>query len=151
MSTNKSTYDDFAIEYKDTRDYPIVKYVCKHTLFVLWNDLKDKKALDFGCGEGTFSRAMKNLGADEVIGIDISKEMIKLAKENEETNPIGCKYICYDLLLYEPQKKDHYDIVSAVFLLNYAQTREELKKFVETAYASLKPGGVFVGINNNPD
>ncbi|MGK7903297.1 MAG: hypothetical protein AB4352_18190 [Hormoscilla sp.] len=35
------------------------------------------------------------------------------------------------------------------FLLNYAQSKEQLLSMCQTIYANLKPGGRFVAINNN--
>ena len=46
---------------------------------------KGKKALDFGCGTGRSSRFMQKYGFD-TIGIDISDEMIRIAKK---TDPKG--------------------------------------------------------------
>lgn len=41
--------------------------------------VQHKKALDFGCGIGRLSRALAN-HFDQVVGVDISDEMIRLAK-----------------------------------------------------------------------
>ena len=44
---------------------------------------KDERILDLACGQGFFSRAFASAGA-EVIGVDISKELIKIAVEKSE-------------------------------------------------------------------
>lgn len=44
-------------------------------------DWNDKKILDAGCGIGFFSRYFEERGA-KVIGIDFSKNMINVAREN---------------------------------------------------------------------
>ena len=41
---------------------------------------KDEKILDLGCGEGTLAIKIQNQGAN-VIGIDLSEEMVLKAKE----------------------------------------------------------------------
>ena len=41
------------------------------------------------------------------------------------------------------------DLVVAMYLLNYARTRADLLDLVEAAYHSLRPGGRFVGFNDN--
>jgi ubiquinone/menaquinone biosynthesis C-methylase UbiE len=56
--------------YLAYRDLP--KIIKKH--------IKGKKALDFGCGTGRSSLFLKKIGFN-TIGIDISDEMIKIAKK----------------------------------------------------------------------
>ena len=43
-------------------------------------NIKGKRALDFGCGTGRSTRFLKNLGLD-VVGIDISLSMIRVARK----------------------------------------------------------------------
>ncbi|WP_457624233.1 class I SAM-dependent methyltransferase, partial [Persephonella sp.] len=45
-------------------------------LIDLLGDIKGKKILDVGCGDGTLTLELVNRGAD-VIGIDSSPEMVK--------------------------------------------------------------------------
>ncbi len=73
--------------------------------------------------------------------------MIELAEEEERTSPLGCRYLHRDAATLE--QPDQVDLVVAVYLLNYARTREELLRFVEAAHALLRPGGRFVGFNDN--
>lgn len=47
----------------------------------LMPDLKDKKVLDMGCGEGESLEYLYKKGASEVWGIDISREQIKKAQK----------------------------------------------------------------------
>ena len=41
------------------------------------------------------------------------------------------------------------DIVTAVYLLNYARTREELDRLCRACFRALRPGGRLVGFNDN--
>ncbi len=43
-----------------------------------------------------------------------------------------------------------FDVVFAAYLLNYARSLDELSAFASAIAKHLKPGGRFVGINNNP-
>lgn len=73
--------------------------------------------------------------------------MIRLAEAEERTRPTGCRYLNRDaaaLVLDEPV-----DLVVAMYLLNYARDANELLRFVRAAYGALKPGGRFVGFNDN--
>ena len=143
-----NSYDKFAKEYKASKELPFRKYIEEYTLFKIIGDLKGLNVLDLACGEGIYSRKMKNMGAKGVIGVDISSEMIKLAEESEKQNPIGCKYIVKDVLKLE--KLDDFDLVIGAYLLNYAQSNEELFNFCQAAFKNLKVGGRFVGFNDNP-
>jgi 2-polyprenyl-3-methyl-5-hydroxy-6-metoxy-1,4-benzoquinol methylase len=49
------------------------------------------RVLDAGCGEGATSRLLAGLGA-KVVGVDFSKEMLRLALEDEERHPKGIEY-----------------------------------------------------------
>ena len=143
-----NSYDNFAKSYKDSAELPYRKSIEEYTIMKLCGDVKGLKVLDLACGEGPYSRKMKIKGASEVFGVDLSSEMIKLAQASEKETPLGCKYIVHDVLTLE--KIGEYDLVLAIYLLNYAQTKEELFKFCESAYKNLKKGGRFVGYNANP-
>jgi len=43
--------------------------------------IKDEDVLDFGCGNGTYSEAIKSAGAHRVVGIDLSEPLIRIARE----------------------------------------------------------------------
>ena len=61
--------------------YAIAKNICKN-----------KKVLDVACGEGYGSYMLKSWGAEKVLGIDISKETIKKAKNIFGKNINNLKY-----------------------------------------------------------
>lgn len=46
------------------------------------NDIIGKKVLDLGCGTGRLALGAAFLGADHVVGVDIDKTAIKMAREN---------------------------------------------------------------------
>lgn len=52
-------------------------------------DFKNKSILDFGCGHGSLCIDIAKSGANSVTGIDISKKLLKFAKENLNTNYSG--------------------------------------------------------------
>ena len=41
------------------------------------------------CGCGYYTRRLKQHGVARVIGVDISSEMIRLAREHEQKEPLG--------------------------------------------------------------
>jgi 2-polyprenyl-3-methyl-5-hydroxy-6-metoxy-1,4-benzoquinol methylase len=44
-------------------------------------DLRDKRVLDVGCGSGRYAVELARRGAAEVVGVDFSAEMLRLAQE----------------------------------------------------------------------
>ena len=50
----------------------------------LSGDIENKKIADFGCGSGRLTIGCALLGTKMVIGIDIDKDSLKIAKENVE-------------------------------------------------------------------
>jgi putative methylase len=57
-------------------------------LACLHGDIEDKIVFDFGCGSGRLTIGAAMLGAKLVVGIDIDKSVIKIAKENLKRHEI---------------------------------------------------------------
>jgi len=112
-------------------------------------DVAGKSILDLACGEGFYSRKIRQAGAHKVVGVDISASMIELAEERENTEPLGITYHVGDAMALG--KIGSFDLVVASYLLNYARTNRQLLNMCQTITANLKNGGRFVSINNNPD
>lgn len=145
MSTE---YDKIAKQYKKSLENIEKTYSFVPTFLHFLKNIKNKVVLDLACGEGFFTRLIKQNGASKVIGIDISKKMIDLAKKEENLRPRGIKYFVYDAT--NLPKIDYFDLVTAVFLLNYAKTKEELLAMCKGAYKNLKKGGRFIIITTHP-
>lgn len=147
----KDIYDKIAEKYKRIiiKPNPERKYVFAPTLFNILGNLNNKKVLELACGEGYFSRLIKQKGALQVMGVDVSKEMIKLARMQEKQNPLGIKYFVYDAL--NLPKLDEFDIVIGTLLLHYSKTKTELLRMCKNIYKNIKYGGKFIGLNSNPN
>lgn len=146
MATN---YNAIAREYQASKLLPWRKHVESHTFFKLAGNLENLNVLDLACGEGFYTRQIKHRGAADVVGVDISEGMIRLAKEAEERNPIGLTYQCEDALALNLDRK--FDLICASYLLNYARNANELRQMSRIISSHLKPGGRFITINSNPD
>lgn len=139
-------YDAIADAYRASKELPF-RRTEQHTLFGLLGEVQGLDILDLACGEGFYSRLLKRAGAASVTGVDLSAGMIGLAEESERREPLGCRYLVSDAAAYEGREVA--DRVVAMFLLNYARTGEQLRRFVRVCHDALRPGGRFVGMNDN--
>lgn len=147
MSQPDHQYDAIAEAYRDSKQLSFRKYVEEYTLFEMLGDVRGAEVLDLACGEGFYTRKIKQAGARDVTGVDISAAMVELARQEESARPLGCKYLQMDAARVE--LSEEVDLVVAMYLLNYARTGDELLGFVRAAFRSLRPGGRFLGFNDN--
>ena len=145
MSTN---YDFIAEQYKRAKLQPWRAHVESFTLLGVIGDLVGKKVVDLACGEGFYSRILREHGAASVTGVDLSEKMIALARQQEAEHPQGIRYLVGDGR--NLQLDEEHDLVVAAYLLNYATNREDLAAMLNGIARCLKSGGRFVTINSNP-
>lgn len=146
---NDAAYDHIAVQYKNSKQLGFRKYIEEYTLLKLIGDPTGKHLLDLACGEGIYTRKLKSLGAERILGVDISAEMIRLAREEEAQHPLGCEYLLHDVLTLDLHEQ--FDLVTGMYLLNYARTKDELLQMCRVVYSSLKDNGLFIGFNDNPN
>ncbi|NLO08941.1 MAG: class I SAM-dependent methyltransferase [Clostridiales bacterium] len=98
--------------------------------------------LELGCGTGAMTRRMATRGYD-MIGIDMSEDMLSLARQRSEGKKDGILYLCQDMREFEL-----YGTVAAVFCvcdtINYMLSPEELSKVFRLVANYLDPGGLFI-------
>jgi ubiquinone/menaquinone biosynthesis C-methylase UbiE len=138
-------YDRIAEEYQQAKRLPFFE-VIEYSLFVFLGDIRGRSVLDLACGEGFNTRRLKAIGAARAVGVDISTEMIRLAREQEEREPLGIEYRVS--AAQELPIIDQFDAVTAVFLLNYAESTQELLDMCRAVYRNLKPGHRFLAITD---
>jgi SAM-dependent methyltransferase len=146
MPTN---YDDIAEQYKRSKQVPWRYYIEQYSLCKLLGDVSGASVLDLACGEGHYTRMLKRMGASRVVGVDQSPKMIELATAAERRDPLGIEYLIEDARAL--RFKVLFDVVIAAYLLNYARSQDELLAMAEAVHRSLKPGGRFVTVNDNPE
>jgi toxoflavin synthase len=145
MTTN---YDPIAEQYKRSKLQPWRAHVEGFTLMKLAGDLTGKAVLDVACGDGFYTRILRQRGAAKVTGVDLSQKMIELANASEEQQPLGIEYVVGDGrdMNFGPV----YDLAVAAYFLNYAHDRAELEAMCNGIARCLKPGARFVTVNCNP-
>lgn len=107
------------------------------------------KLLDFGCGPGRVMEIVREAGAGQVDGCDISQEMLKHAAANPALN--GSRFF----LSNGPDAGDapagHYDIAYSFLCLHHIPMRQTRIKILEDLARTLANGGmIFAQFNIFP-
>ena len=82
-------HDTFAEKYRDSRQLAFRDAVEIPTFLGMLGDVRGKSILDLGCEDGIHTRLLKNVGAPEMTGVDISGVMIQLVEEEENLHPLA--------------------------------------------------------------
>ena len=147
VQVSPQTYDTIAERYRDSKRLLFRHFIERYTVMTLLGDLQGQTVLDMACGDGVYARQFKRAGAADVTGVDIAPAMVALAEAQERTEPIGCRYVCADAAAFTPAAP--VDVVTAIYLLNYARTAAEAARFGRACFRALRPGGLLVGFNDN--
>jgi ubiquinone/menaquinone biosynthesis C-methylase UbiE len=145
MTTN---YDPIAEHYKRAKHQPWRAHIEAFTFLTLIGDPTGKAVIDIACGEGFYTRMIRQRGAAKVTGVDLSEKMIDLARSSEAQLRLGIDYIVADGR--DLAVEADYDLAVAAYFLNYAHDRAELNAMCRGIARCLKPGGRFVTVNGNP-
>jgi len=60
-------------------------------------DIEGKIVFDLGCGSGRLAIGAALLGAKSVVGVDVDKAVIKIAKENAASVDAAAEFVCEDI------------------------------------------------------
>ena len=144
--TVASWYNDHLEKSGDTYHEKVIY----PNLLRIIGDIKGKKILDLACGQGQFSRLMRDKGA-HVTGTDLGKELIAIAEShNISVKEAGTHKAIYlqgsadDLYML---KDATFDVVVCVLAL---QNIENLQKTIEEAKRVLTSQGSLVFVLNHP-
>ncbi|MFX0070850.1 MAG: class I SAM-dependent methyltransferase [Candidatus Hermodarchaeota archaeon] len=110
-----------------------------------------KKVLDCSCGTGQHTIIFNQLGF-EATGSDISKAMIRKAKENAEKNQITAKFIVADFRNLTNIFEEKFDaIITVGNSLPHLMNKKEIKKAVREMYKLLNSNGTLIIEQRNFD
>ncbi len=98
--------------------------------------------LDLGCGTGTLTELLAGKGFD-MIGIDLSKEMLNIAMEKKERSGSNVLYLCQDMRMLDLYSTVG-TVVSVCDSLNYLLEDEEVVETFSLVNRYLYPGGIFI-------
>lgn len=131
---------------KKTIDSGISEYLKETGLY----NLKNKKVLDLGCGNGRWAEHFLDFEPESVVGVDISEEMIKKANDRKKQHDSGNLEFVRGDQNDIPLADNSTDVIFSRFSLCYAkdieQTITDIKRvlksggelYVVTSFASIQ-------------
>lgn len=122
------------------------EFIIDPVIFRLIGSIKDLSVLDAGCGGGYLSRLLAKKSA-RVVGIDISKRFIEIARQKEKQDPLGITYQVASLSDLSALQNESFDLIVSNIVL--ADVRD-LDKAIEELGRVLRAGGRFVFSTMHP-
>lgn len=113
---------------------------------LLGQDLANKRILDAGCGTGYLSRKMVQKRAI-VTGIDISENMIQIAKELSEKASLSGNYIAQSISDLSELKENSFDIIVSNYVL---QDTPDIEKVLQSFHRVLQNDGRIIIVITHP-
>ncbi|MBR2951049.1 MAG: class I SAM-dependent methyltransferase [Lachnospiraceae bacterium] len=136
-------YSDFSYVYDTFMDETPYEEWCEFLTETLQkNGIKEGLLLDLGCGTGTMTELLAQKGYD-MIGIDMSDQMLSVAMEKREQSGYPILYLQQDMREFEL-----YGTVKAVVCVcdsvNYLLEEEDILETFELVNNYLDPDGIFI-------
>lgn len=135
---SKNSYKSFSYYYDEIME--VIEYDG-------WVNLTKKylspssKVLDLACGSGTLAISLANDGYN-VSGLDLSKEIIEVAKEKMITNHVDIDFKVKDMTDFKYDEK--FDVITCYFDSVNFLTKDEVKMMMNSVYENLNDGGYFI-------
>ena len=146
--SKQNVYDEnkFFESFRECRDSAVNFNDCIETpiLFSMLPDLHGKSVLDIGCGMGQHSKQYCDMGAESVLGIDISEKMLEYAREhNSADNLTYLRMAMEDIEAIDRQ----FDLVTSSLVFDYVEDfgglmrkiRSLMKKDAEFVFSMSHP------------
>lgn len=132
----KTKAADYAAHVRNPKDSVYHAYYEKPAMYALLPDLSGKTVLSVGCGSGEDSIYLKRQGAEKSIGIDLTPELIDIAKDS---------YPECDFRVMNMEKLDFademFDLAYSSLAIHYV---EDWNKVFKEVYRVLKPDSSFL-------
>lgn len=136
-------YTDFALVYDTLMDNTPYEEWCNRVTSVLKEEgIKNDLVLDLGCGTGTLTELLARKGYD-MIGVDLSYEMLARAMEKREQSGLPILYLQQDMREFELYGTVN-AVVSVCDSLNYLLDEEEVIETFRLVNNYLDPKGLFI-------
>lgn len=115
-----------------------------HVLQKMLPEFKGKNVLDLGCGFGWHCIYAKEQGAQQVVGVDISQKMLKVAEEKSKGLSIKYQQQAIEDIDFS---KEEFDVVISSLAFHYVQ---DFQFILQKINYCLKPGGSLIFSQEHP-
>lgn len=136
------SYKDFAYIYDNLIDQDYEKWADYIEEIFKKYKKSPKLVLDLGCGTGNITNILAKRGYD-MIGIDISPDMLNMARDKAIEDELDVLYLCQDIKEFEL-----YGTVDAIIctldVINYINAPDDLSKVFALVKNYLNPDGIFI-------
>ncbi len=109
MATAYDAFTSGKNSYRDTIEWPCIQ--------AMLPDIKGKSVIDLGCGSGRYTFLLEEAGPRKLTGVDISDEMLRIARKKAESRGSKARFVKGDLHDFVPE--DQYDVVFSSTLSHY--------------------------------
>ena len=111
--------------------------------------LRPRTAVDLACGTGSVTAILVRMGL-EVIGVDLSEEMLTVAQQKLWEADLQARFVCQNLRdLHLARGVDL--AVCALDSLDYITDPSDCEQAIRRIYKALNPGGIFIFDVNTPE
>ena len=143
-------YHNLAVSYdRLTNDVDYEATVAFYHEILKREGLSPRTAVDLACGTGTVTAILARQGLD-VIGVDMSEEMLTVAMEKVMDMAQPPRFVCQKLQeLHLPRGVDL--AVCALDSLDYVTDPADCREAIRRVYKALNPGGIFIFDVNTPE
>lgn len=150
-----SSVSEFENVYRDqARAESYAKLEFPNTYYLAYRDLpgiiqahiSGNNAVDFGCGTGRSARFLKQLGF-RVIGVDISEDMLEIAKK---LDPSG-KYQLVSNGNYNHLGSKQFDLIQSIFTFDNIPGWQNRRNILSGLKDLLKPSGKLICLDSTPE
>jgi len=122
------------------------RYITDPTIFRLVGSVAGLSILDAGCGNGYLCRLLAKRGA-KMIGVDVSKRLVEIARQKENEAPLGITYHKGSLCNLSMFKDETFDtVVSNLVLMDlpdlekaFQELKRVLKKSGKLIFSIMHP------------
>ena len=101
-------------------------------------DLSGKTVVDLGCGTGIFTFFLEKSNPSKLIGIDLSEEMLQIARDKAAASNSKAKFVLHDAAICGEVIDEPVDFIISSTTSHYI---ENLGQLFENVSKSLKVGG----------
>lgn len=141
-----STYDEIAEWYDEWAGDSIQDDPFFPEVEALMGDIAGQRVCDLACGQGRTSRRLADLGA-QVVGVDLSANLLEIACRHEEAAPRGIEYLLADARHLDGMADETFDgVVCFMALMDFS----DLAAALHSVERILRPGGWFVFATLHP-